>query len=135
MRYAIKPRGIGKKPGARAIENAGALADGETFTVQEAGYSPALVLSEDGVSLRAKTPEELTAEAAAAAAAVVEQDGQTALALDARADAIFDQLKNATTAQISTFVNNRFVTLTAPERNVMKLVLQCCALFLRRGSG
>lgn len=133
MRYAITPNGIGKKPGARAIENAGALVAGETFSVPEAGYNPSLVLAEDSVSLRAKTAEELTAETAAAAAAVVEQDGQGVLLADLKVDAVFQSLAAATPAQLNSFVQTAFSTFTVQQRNVIRLLLTVAALVVRRG--
>lgn len=108
MKYAITPRGIAKKPGARAIDNAGSFLPGESFAVPEGGYDPALVLAEDAISLRTKTPEELAFDASQEAAAAVEQDAQTALLNDALSDAVFDQLKSATPAQIAGFVNTAF---------------------------
>lgn len=131
MRYAITPKGIGRRPGGRCVRDETPLAPGETFFVSS--FTSDLVLAEDGVSLRKKTPEELSEEAAADVAADVERAAQQVLAADARQDAVFDQLKGATAAQINAFVNARFVTLTAPERNVMKILLQVAALVIRRG--
>jgi len=130
MKYAITPKGIGKPPGARCIRDETPLAPGETFTVL--AFEPGQVLAEDGLSLRAKTEAELALEAAAAAAAVTERDGQVALAADGRADAIFTALATATPAQIATFVTNRFPGFTAPQQAVMKVLLQVAALVLRR---
>lgn len=86
------------------------------------------------MSLRAKTPEELTLEAAAAVAAVIEQDAQEVHAEDVRADAIFTALKAATPAQIGNFINTRFPdpAFTAPQRQVFKIMLQQTALSIRR---
>lgn len=132
MRYAITPRGIGKKPGARAVEDHFPPAPGETFRVAENAYNPSLVLSENEISLRPKTQEELTAEAAAAAAAVVEQDGQGVLLADVKADGVFQSLAAATPAQLNTFVQNQFATFTVPQRNVIRLLLTVAALVIRR---
>lgn len=132
MRFAITPRGMGKQPGARAIEDDGNLASGETFSVSEGEYSPDFVLDDDGLGLRQKTPTELGLETAAAAAAIVEDGEQAALAADARIDAVFEQLKTASAADISAFVGARFGTFTAPQRQVFKLLLQVAAITLRR---
>lgn len=131
MKYAITPRGIGKRPGARCIRDETPLAPGETFTVSD--FTPDLVLAEDQISLREKTQDELDLEAAGNTAVDVERAAQAALAADAKQDAVFDQLKTATAAQINTFIGNRFPAFTAPQQAVMKLILQVCALFLRRG--
>ena len=55
--YAITPKGIGKKVGARAIRPDWGLAEGETFTVED--FNADMVLAEDGISLREPTVEEL----------------------------------------------------------------------------
>lgn len=60
-----------------------------------------------------------------------ERAAQAALQADAKQDAVFDSLKTATAAQINTFVATRFPAFDAPQRAVVKLILQCCALFLR----
>lgn len=130
MRYAITPKGIGRRPGARCIRDDTPLTASETFTVTS--FTPDLVLAEDGLSLREKTQEEIDAEAAAVVAVDVERDAQAVLAADAKADAIFDQLQTATAAQINSFVNAQFGAFTAPQRAVMKLLLQVAALTLRR---
>lgn len=56
-----------------------------------------------------------------------------ALALSAHADAVFQALKTATAAQISTHVNNTFPTFTVAQRNVLKLLLVVAAAVLRKG--
>ena len=48
--YAITPRGIGKKVGARAIHTGMDLVNGETFKTTD--WSEDMVLAEDEVSLR-----------------------------------------------------------------------------------
>ena len=55
--YALTPKGIGKKVGARSIRPDWGLAEGETFTVED--FNADMVLAEDGVSLREPTVEEL----------------------------------------------------------------------------
>ena len=55
--YAITPKGIGKKVGARAIRNTWELAEGETFKAED--FNADMVLAEDGISLREPTAEEL----------------------------------------------------------------------------
>jgi len=55
--YAIKPNGIGRKVGARAIRPEWTLKEGETFTVES--YNPDDVLAEDEISLREGTRDEL----------------------------------------------------------------------------
>ena len=130
MRYAIHPRGIGRRPGARCVRDDTPLASGETFFVTS--FTPDLVLAEDSVSLRERTPEEIDDEAAAVVAVDAERAAQAALAADARQDAVFDQLKSATASQINNFVNNQFSGFTAPQRAVMKLLIQTAALTLRR---
>lgn len=70
---------------------------------------------------------------AAETAEAAEATAQATLTADSRADAIFAQLKGATPAQISAFVNTQFPAFTAPQRQVMKMLLQIAALVLRRG--
>lgn len=130
MRYAITPKGIGKRPGARCVRDDTPLASGETFFVSS--FPPDLVLAEDGVSLRERTPEEIDEEAAAIVAVDAERAGQQALAADCKADAVFQALATATPPQINSFVNAQFSTFTAQQRAVMKLLLQVAALTLRR---
>lgn len=60
--YAIKPFGIGKPVGARAIADGWPLEEGEAFTVEH--WAPDMVLAADGKSLRKATPAELTEIAA-----------------------------------------------------------------------
>ena len=55
--FAITPRGIGKKVGARAIRPDWDLVEGETFTVED--FNEDMVLAEDGISLRQGTDTEL----------------------------------------------------------------------------
>ena len=55
--YAITPRGVGKKVGARAIEDEWPLEPGETF--KSDAWAPNMVLAEDGQSLRPGTEAEL----------------------------------------------------------------------------
>jgi len=55
--YAIKPKGIGKIVGSRAIRSDWPLLEGETFTVSECKET--YVLAEDEGSLREGTREEL----------------------------------------------------------------------------
>lgn len=55
--YAIKPKGIGRKVGSRAIRSNWPLLDGETFTVSECKET--YVLAEDERSLREGTRDEL----------------------------------------------------------------------------
>lgn len=58
MKYAITPRGIGKKPGVRCINSSDwPLLDGETFKVAECKKTD--VLAEDSISLREGTEQEL----------------------------------------------------------------------------
>lgn len=70
---------------------------------------------------------------AAETAEATEATAQATLTADSRADAIFTQLRTATPAQISAFVNNQFPAFTATQRQVMKMLLQVAALVLRRG--
>lgn len=76
----------------------------------------------------AETPE----ETAARQAQEQEQTGQTALRDNLKMDAVFDQLKTATPAQINTFVNNQFPAFTIQQRAVMKMLIQVAALVVRR---
>lgn len=69
-------------------------------------------------------PERIALEAELAA--------QEELRLNLISDAIFDQLKQATAAEINTFVNNQFANLNATQRSVIKLLLQYVALQLRK---
>lgn len=55
--WAIKPKGVGKRVGARRIKPNWSLTDSETFKVNE--FDESLVLAEDGVSLRPGTVQEL----------------------------------------------------------------------------
>ncbi len=76
----------------------------------------------------AETPE----ETAARLAQEQEVTGQKGLQDNLKMDAIFDQLKTATPAQINTFVNNQFPAFTAQQRAVMKMLIQVAALVVRR---
>lgn len=85
------------------------------------------------------TPEEEAAADIADAAALAEQQAieaertaQEELHLNLKADAVFDQLKQATATEINTFVNNQFGNLNATQRSVIKLMLQYVALQLRK---
>lgn len=55
MRVAIKPKGIGRAPGFRMIQDHWALAGEETFSVDASQFTEGMVLAEDQISLRAKT--------------------------------------------------------------------------------
>ena len=71
--------------------------------------------------------------AAVEAAEAAEQAAQETLAAEARGDAIFAALRNATGAEIAAFINTRFPLMTAQQRAVLKLLLHLAALGLRRG--
>lgn len=61
MFYAITPRGIGKRPGCRAISNEDSKRfEGETFVIEADDLPPDLVLADDRISLRAATESELS---------------------------------------------------------------------------
>lgn len=130
MKYAITPKGIGKRPGARCVRDDTPLAPGETFFVNS--FTPDLVLAEDGLSLRERTQEELDAEAAAITAVDAERAAQAVLQADCKVDAVFTALSTASPAQITTFVANRFPAFDAPQRAVIRLLLQVAALVVRR---
>jgi hypothetical protein len=55
-----------------------------------------------------------------------------ALEGETRSDALFAALKNATGAEINTFINNTFPSMTGQQRAVLKLLLSFTALGLRR---
>ena len=76
----------------------------------------------------AETPEETAARQAQEA----EVAGQEDLRANLKMDAVFDALKTATPAQISTFVNNQFPAFTVQQRAVMKMLIQVAALVVRR---
>lgn len=79
--------------------------------------------------------DQMAIEAAAQyAARIAEEEAQQVLQLDLKADAIFDQLKTATSVQINTYVNNTFGNLNVTQRAVIKLLLQYVALQLRKES-
>jgi hypothetical protein len=59
-------------------------------------------------------------------AAVDALDGET------RSDALFAALKNATAAEINSFINNTFPAMTGQQRAVLKLLLSYTALGLRQ---
>lgn len=65
-----------------------------------------------------------------------EKQGQFDLESDARGDAIFAALKNATSAQIASFVLNTYPSpfFTPQQRAVSKLLLTVASLNLRRMS-
>ena len=67
------------------------------------------------------------------AAEASEQEANDTLALAAHTDAVFQALKTATAAQISTHVNNTFPLMLPAQRNVLKLLLVVAAAALRRG--
>lgn len=77
-------------------------------------------------------PAETTEQQTARLTQEVETQEQENLRADLKADAIFDALKTATPAQISTFVNNQFATFTAQQRATMKMLIQVAALVIRR---
>lgn len=61
MKYAIIPRGVGKRPGYRTIQDNESLAPGEEFSVS---FDPrGFVLDDDGQSLRSESLAEVVAEA------------------------------------------------------------------------
>ena len=62
MKYAITPRGIGRRVGARLIHDDWPLEEGELFVVAEEVDIPNMVLSADGNSLETGTPPPMTAE-------------------------------------------------------------------------
>lgn len=66
-------------------------------------------------------------------AEVTEATARDALGADVRADAVFTALQAATPADIAALVTNRFPAFTAPQRAVIKLLLQVAALVLRKG--
>lgn len=80
----------------------------------------------------ADVPQEQLNIAATIQAKLAEQQEQGTLASDLRTDAVFTALKTATPAQINTFVNNTFGTLTAQQRAVLKMLVQVAALSIRR---
>lgn len=77
-------------------------------------------------------PAETPGETAAREAQELEHTEQTVLRDNLKMDAVFDQLKTATPAQINTFVNNQFAAFTAQQRAVMKMLIQVAALVVRR---
>lgn len=76
----------------------------------------------------AETPEETALRESQEA----EHSGQEVLRNNLKMDAIFDQLKTATPAQINTFVNNQFPAFTAQQRMIVKMLVQVAALVVRR---
>lgn len=53
------------------------------------------------------------------------------LHIDAKASAIFANLKGATLAQINTFVDNNFAAMNATQRNFIKLLAASASLYLQ----
>lgn len=80
----------------------------------------------------AAVPDETPEQTAARLAAEQEGAGRDALRSNLKMDAVFDQLKTATPAQINTFVNNQFPAFAASQRQVMKMLIQVAALVVRR---
>lgn len=80
----------------------------------------------------APVPQERLDLAAAVTAGLAERTAQKALATDLKADSVFDALRTATPAQISTFVNNNFGAFNATQKAVMKMLIQVAALSIRK---
>ena len=60
MKWAITPKGVGNRVGARSIQEDWSLETGETFTVDE--FHGDVVLGNDLLSLRKMTQAEIDAE-------------------------------------------------------------------------
>lgn len=75
MTYAITPHGIGKQVGIRPIKPDWDLAAGETFKIEATDMESllAMVLAEDGVSLRPGTPQELAPRRTVAKSLIIER--------------------------------------------------------------
>ena len=80
----------------------------------------------------APVPQERLDLAATTTAGLAERTAQKALATDLKADSVFDTLRTATPAQISTFVNNNFGAFNATQKAVMKMLIQVAALSIRK---
>lgn len=80
----------------------------------------------------APVPQERLDLAATTTAGLAERTAQKALATDLKADSVFDALRTATPAQISTFVNNNFGAFNATQKAVMKMLIQVAALSIRK---
>lgn len=66
-----------------------------------------------------KTPEE------------IERDSQSKLRADAKALAMFDTIKGATLAQINSWVDVNFNSMTSQQRSMLKLLAAVAGLYLR----
>ena len=60
MKWAITPKGVGNRVGARSIQEDWSLETGEAFTVDK--FHGDMVLSNDGISLRKMTQAEIDTE-------------------------------------------------------------------------
>src|SRR5580765_7458810 len=65
--------------------------------------------------------------------AATELSGQSSLSNTVKANAVFNTLRTATEAQISTYVDNNFSTFTAQQKMVIRTLLDVAALALRKG--
>lgn len=70
--------------------------------------------------------------AAVESAEAAETAAVDALDEENRSDTLFAVLRNSTAAEINTFINNTFPTMTVPQRAVLKLLLRFTAQSLRR---
>ncbi len=130
-KYAITPKGVGNRPGVRAIRDGWEPKETETFVLTEAP-DPSQVLDESGIALRDKTPDEVALEEVDRITEQEEGHEQDEILRDTKGGPLFGGLKRATPPQINTFVDNQFDTFTPSQRNVLKLLLRVAILSLRR---
>lgn len=63
--------------------------------------------------------------------AAAEREAIRQLAIETKATAMFDTLKAATLAQINTWIDNNFASLTAQQRAFLKLLAAVAGIYLR----
>jgi hypothetical protein len=77
-------------------------------------------------------PAETPAETAARAVRENDAAAQETLRADLKNDAVLAQLKNASPAQINTFINNQFPAFTVQQRAVIRMLVQVAATVVKR---
>lgn len=82
-------------------------------------------LAEGNTPLPADPPTQAELDAAA------EREALRQLAIKTKATTMFDTLKTATLAQINTWVDNNFASLTAQQRALLKLLAAVAGMYLR----
>lgn len=86
-----------------------------------------LALSQGGVPDPAETP----AEIAARQAAELDRQARAVILSNVLGDAVFTALKTKTPAEIDTWIDTNFATLTAQQRLFLKTIAKICVYLFR----